>query len=379
MHVQVADATAVAAFLTAHAGVTATITSGVATASQADVMASFSSRGGNAQPLGISKPDVTAPGVQILAGNTPTPIDIASGPPGQLFQAIAGTSMAAPHVAGAGALLKALHPSWTPGQIHSALMTTANTATVKEDGVTPTDAFDDGSGRINLARARDPFFTIDETGANFVADQAALYKANYPSLYVPVLSGSLTVARTLKSVSHSSRFYTVSVSSPADLKVKVSPSSFSIGGNGSRTVSITVDGRDVPLGQTRFATVTFKSGSRSFTFPVTIVRGQGPVSVDKTCAPDPVAVGATTTCSIALTNNSTSAATLTVKDRVPSRLGVTGAVVGGSRHGNSVSATVTLPGRLAPQVSIAANPGGTPAGRLPAAVGVRRGTGGRGG
>ena len=82
-------------------------------------MASFSSRGGPGQTLGVSKPDITAPGVQILAGASPQhmapPAGVALGPQGELFQAIAGTSMSSPHIAGAGALVKALHPDWTPG------------------------------------------------------------------------------------------------------------------------------------------------------------------------------------------------------------------------------------------------------------------------
>ena len=120
-------------------------------------MASFSSRGGPGQTLGVSKPDITAPGVQILAGASPQhlapPAGVALGPQGELFQAIAGTSMSSPHIAGSGALIKALHPDWTPGQIKSALMTTAWTQVVKEDGVTPATPFDDGSGRVDLNKA----------------------------------------------------------------------------------------------------------------------------------------------------------------------------------------------------------------------------------
>jgi subtilisin family serine protease len=65
-------------------------------------MTDFSSRGPNNFSLDLIKPDVTAPGIQILAGNTPTPG--AGTVPGELFQAIAGTSMSSPHVAGLFAL-----------------------------------------------------------------------------------------------------------------------------------------------------------------------------------------------------------------------------------------------------------------------------------
>ncbi len=75
-------------------------------------MTDFSSRG----PGGLYlKPDVTAPGIQILAGNTPASTDVATGPAGELYQAIAGTSMSAPVDAGAALLLKSLHPALVAG------------------------------------------------------------------------------------------------------------------------------------------------------------------------------------------------------------------------------------------------------------------------
>jgi subtilisin family serine protease len=366
IHINNTDGASVIAFLGAHPGVQATIASGVATPSQGDVMAAFSSRGGPGQSLGISKPDVTAPGIQILAGDTPTPLSVGDGATGQLFQAIAGTSMSSPHVAGSGALLAGLHPTWTPGQIHSALMTTATTTVVKEDGVTPTDAFDDGSGRVNLATAKDPWFTFDETGANYLADEDALYKANYPSLYVPVLAGSLTVSRTLTSVASKSRAYTTKISAPSDLKVSLSANKFTLGKNASRTLNITVDGRNVPIGATRFATITFKTGGRNFTFPITIVRGQGPVAVDKTCAPDPVVKGGTVSCSVTMTNESTSPATVSMRDTLPNSLALKGSsVVGGTASGNSVRFDGTIAARQAPDVTVVDGTGTTPAGYLP--------------
>ena len=76
-------------------------------------MAAFSSRGPGTQFL---KPDVTAPGVQILAGDSPTPDATELGPPGNYFQAIAGTSMSSPHVAGSALLLEGAPPGLVAGR-----------------------------------------------------------------------------------------------------------------------------------------------------------------------------------------------------------------------------------------------------------------------
>ncbi len=189
VHLENDAGAALVAFMGSHTGVMATFTAGLATAVPGDVMAAFSSRGGPGQSLGISKPDITAPGVQILSAHTPMPHSVDGGLPGELFQAIQGTSMSSPHIAGSGALLKALHPEWTPGQIKSALMTTAFGGVVKEDGVTPATPFDYGSGRVDLNVAGNPGLTFDETVANYVALQNELWNSNYPSLYVPVMPG----------------------------------------------------------------------------------------------------------------------------------------------------------------------------------------------
>jgi subtilisin family serine protease len=159
-------------FLSAHPGTTASFPQGSKTSWQGDRVTYFSSRGPGGDWL---KPDIAAPGLQILAGNTPTPnpAEPVLGPPGNLFQAIAGTSMSSPHVAGSAALVAALHPSWSAGQIKSALETTAKTAGVtKEDGATPADPFDVGGGRVDLTTAGDPGLTFDETAADYAAGAA---------------------------------------------------------------------------------------------------------------------------------------------------------------------------------------------------------------
>lgn len=114
---------------------------------KADVMASFSSRGPNVVAPDIIKPDITAPGISILAGASP--IHVGTAAQGQLFQAIMGTSMSSPQMAGVYALIKQAHPEWTAAMAKSAVMTTAYQGVVKQDGSTPADPFDMGAGRVN--------------------------------------------------------------------------------------------------------------------------------------------------------------------------------------------------------------------------------------
>ena len=86
-----------------------------------------------------------------------------NGPPGKLYQAIAGTSMSSPHSAGVSALVKAAHPDWTPAMIKSALMTSAVQTVVKDDGVTPGRSVRIGAGSIRANRAVNPTLVFDES------------------------------------------------------------------------------------------------------------------------------------------------------------------------------------------------------------------------
>ncbi len=325
-------------FLASNANVIATMSGGAAAASQGDTMAAFSSRGGPNQTLGISKPDVTAPGVEILAGHTPLPDEVAGGSPGQLFQAIAGTSMSAPHVAGAAALVIDLR-DWNgfPGKVKSALMTTAKTDDVfKEDGVTPADPFDYGSGRILPAVAGKATLTISASANDFVFMEDHLWDTNYPSLYVPVFAGQAAVHRTLKNEVGQMVRWRISVDAPADVDVRVPPS-VTIAPYLTSTFEIAIDARDVPFGEVRFAELTFTKGDETHHMPLTIVRRQPAVSMGKTCAPASIAKGDTTTCTITLTNTTFDDADVTFIDPMPRELRVVpGSVEGGFQFGNSV-------------------------------------------
>lgn len=116
--------------------------------SLADIMNESSSRGPNGDPTFL-KPNIAAPGTRIFSGESPD----APGHEDQNFSFKNGTSMASPHVAGAAALLKQMHPDWTAQQIKSALVTSSIRDILKEDASTAADNFDMGAGRLDLPRA----------------------------------------------------------------------------------------------------------------------------------------------------------------------------------------------------------------------------------
>ncbi len=268
LHIQNDLGDALVDFLTTHGGVTGVLKAGKAKKARADVVAAFSSRGGPGQTLGVSKPDLTAPGVQILAGNTPAPDTSTEFRAGELFQAIEGTSMSSPHVAGAAALLRALHPDWSPGQIRSALMTTARTKKlVSEDGKTPAEPFAVGSGRLDLKAVRAPGVTIDTVAASYVDRKNDLWNANYPSLYVPAMPATLTTSRTLHNVAGKKLTLKFKVQAPSDLVVTV-PNKLVLGPGEEAMLAIALDARAVPPGTVRHAHLRAKN----FHFPITIVR-----------------------------------------------------------------------------------------------------------
>jgi subtilisin family serine protease len=364
--VHLADGTQFSAFMAGHPGtVSASFTAGAKANGQPDVMAAFSSRG----PGGFGiKPDITAPGVQILAGQTPTPDDISGGPAGEYYQAIAGTSMSAPHIAGSAALIKAAHPTWTPGQIKSAMMTTAKTSVVKEDTVTPADPFDVGSGRVDLTKAGGPGLTFDETPERMFAlgnDPNNAVNLNLPSVNIPVLPGRVITTRVARNVTGQSQTYKVTTTAPAGSKITVSPSTFTVPAGGTVSLKITVSSTAAE-GQ-YFGEIKLDPSRNSLPdlhLPVAFVPKQGSVSLAQECAPASVAWLRSTTCTVTATNNSFGDATADFKTSVDANLLVTGA--NGASVQNPWTAKkngVTLTGAQPGVPTIA--PGPTPAGFLP--------------
>jgi hypothetical protein len=290
VHINNTDGLVIKGYIaSAGAAATAQINGGTFTTISAPWMAAFSSRGPNGGAFDIIKPDITAPGVNILAANTPTPF---LGAPGQLFQSIGGTSMSSPHVAGAFALLKEANPGWSSSAAKSALMTTAYQDVMKEDGATPADPFDMGSGHLNPNPAFDPglvyeagfldylAFLCGNNPASISAGTCAFLESigfstdpsdlNYPSIAVADLAGSQTVTRTVTNVGPAGT-YNVSVDAPPGVSVAVSPSSLTLAAGESASYAVTLTTLSgAAINDWAFGSLTWSHGPHSVRSPIAV-------------------------------------------------------------------------------------------------------------
>ncbi|KAK1271278.1 Subtilisin-like protease [Acorus gramineus] len=227
--------------------------------SSAPIVAYFSSRGPSSVSPDILKPDVSAPGVNILAAWSPKsppsllPIDRRS----TNWNFESGTSMSCPHVSGIVALLCSAHPDWSPAVIKSALMTTAYTRDTSLDHILaggtlkPVDPFDIGAGHVCPLSAIDPGLVYDMDGRDYVLFLCSLgytqpqIKAmvlpspsietrcvnrwtvsdlNYPAIVVSDLRSTVSVPRTLRNIGPTvSVYFLTSIMEPKGVQVTVWP------------------------------------------------------------------------------------------------------------------------------------------------------------
>ncbi|CAL5069344.1 unnamed protein product [Urochloa decumbens] len=232
--------------------------------SPAPAITSFSSRGPSPQNPGILKPDITGPGVSVLAAwpFRVGPPSAAPFFPGPTFNFESGTSMSTPHLSGIAALIKSKHPDWSPAAIKSAIMTTADPTDtsgkpiVNEQHV-PANWFATGAGQVNPDKALDPGLVFDIAAADYVGFLCGMYTSqevsviarrsvdcseitvipdrmlNYPSisLTLPATTNNTTApvvaTRAVKNVGDASEVYYPRVDLPGTVPVlvKVVPSS----------------------------------------------------------------------------------------------------------------------------------------------------------
>ncbi|KAK7340156.1 hypothetical protein VNO77_20850 [Canavalia gladiata] len=134
---------------------------------QAPFTATFSSRGPNPGSRNVLKPDVAAPGIDVLASYTlrKSITGLEGDTQFSEFILMSGTSMACPHVAGVAAYVKSFHPNWTPAAIRSAIITTAKPMSRR---VNNEAEFAFGSGQLNPTRAVSPGLVYDMDDLGYI-------------------------------------------------------------------------------------------------------------------------------------------------------------------------------------------------------------------
>jgi subtilisin family serine protease len=266
VHVDDVDGAAIRDYFITDAAPTAEIFPSYTAPVSAPVIASFSSRGPLLAGSGdILKPDISAPGVDILAAVAPP------GNGGKDFDLYSGTSMSSPHVAGLAALLKDLHPDWSPMMVKSALMTTGF------DLLSGADPFAQGAGHVAPNSAADPGLVYNSGWVDWLGflcgtgELQASYcssigidpsNLNLASIAIGALPGAQTVERTVTNVGDKNEtYYTFSYSLPG-VDVVANPAFFSVapGQTESYELTFTVNGAALNAYTSGFVTWTGDEG-----------------------------------------------------------------------------------------------------------------------
>ncbi|CAN0862180.1 Subtilisin-like protease SBT5.6 [Linum grandiflorum] len=217
----------------------------------APFMASFTSRGPNVIHPYVLKPDISAPGLNILAAWTQASSTTQLSKDHDRivkYNFDSGTSMATPHVAALAALLRAIHPTWSTAAIRSAIITTASRRNNKGEGITDESGktatpFDFGAGYFRPAKAADPGLVYNASYKDYFhylcsygvknsdrkrkcpKSSPPVYDLNYPSVSVPKLNGTITIKRTVTNVGGEGKtVYFFSAKPPVGILVKARPS-----------------------------------------------------------------------------------------------------------------------------------------------------------
>jgi subtilisin family serine protease len=231
----------------------------------------------------LLKPDITAPGNEILAGYMPS-----ATPDGGHFGLMSGTSMASPHIAGLAALIKSANPDWSPMAIKSAIMTTAYQTNTEGEPIERegTDAaatpFHTGAGHVDGQAMFDPGLVYDSDATDWIlygcaigqfqevapADTCESAEAehgavdpsdlNYPSIAVGDLTGTQIITRTVTNVDDLVSAYYPTVEAPPGFTVKVDRRFLAVKPGASATYSLTVTRTDAATDEWSFGSLTWR-------------------------------------------------------------------------------------------------------------------------
>ncbi|CAI0421392.1 unnamed protein product [Linum tenue] len=263
-------------------------------------VAYFSSRGPGPLTENILKPDVMAPGVSILAAFPPKNVTgtVPAGEKPSWYALKSGTSMACPHVTGAAAFVKSVHPKWSPSMIKSALMTTATVFNnlgkpVMNNSRQSASPHEAGAGEINPIKALNPGLVFHTTTLDYLRflcyyglsnkdikslsprtnftcpsnstnNDRLMSNLNYPSISIAVLSrrriGRAATATT--NVGHVNSTYIAMVHAPSGLRVEVLPRKLVFTERvGRLTFRVVFNGTKAPRGY-NYGSLTWRDGRR---------------------------------------------------------------------------------------------------------------------
>ncbi|VFQ94172.1 unnamed protein product [Cuscuta campestris] len=262
-------------------------------------MAYFSSLGPSNVEPNILKPDITAPGLNILAAwsEATSPTELPEDPRRVKYNIISGTSMSCPHVSGAVALLKAIHPQWSAAAIKSALMTTATTENLRGGPIE--DAYGDlatpfhyGGGHMRPSKAADPGLVYDAAYTDYLSfictvngtsldrsfkcpkNPLSVSDLNYPSLAIANLKGSVMVKRTVTNVGSPKATYKLEVKAPTGYSVNITPPILTFKGVGEKqSFSISVKAENTKksnVSTNEFGWYKWSDGNHVVTSPIVI-------------------------------------------------------------------------------------------------------------
>jgi subtilisin family serine protease len=274
VHVGTAAGLAIKAYIAGTASPTASLSAGVTATAEAPVMADFSSRGPALAGGGdLLKPDITAPGVDVIAAVAPPNHN------DNLWDAESGTSMSSPHIAGIAALIRSKNPTWSPMAVKSALMTTAGQLDNAGNPISRAGAnatpFDFGSGHVRPANAFNPGLVYESTPLEWIQYGCGLGQfqlisdfcdvtgsidpsnLNYPSIAVGDLAGTQTITRTVTNVDRAASVYVAHVSAPAGFSVTVTPSVIVVPPRKSVTFKVNITRTSAAFGAYSFGSLTW--------------------------------------------------------------------------------------------------------------------------